>query len=156
LRVEAKWRVKSENHLEIWEAQNMSRAREPLSRSERSKISSHAVVDTPDLIVLPGRFLRTARKHPPLRLCYLLVVDGSVPPGHSPVRGKLPHLIAIAAPPLAVRVARFVFKANSNPVSMEAPKFLAQTVVQFEAPFRRQKLANLLSSVHKGITVSPF
>src|SRR5215475_1500937 len=68
---------------------------------------------------------RACTKDPALRLVDLQVVDARLATTHQAVLVELPQLVAVAAPPLAVRVVAFVLVANRDPVLAEGPEILA-------------------------------
>src|SRR5690242_19723553 len=75
---------------------------------------------------LPGR---ARAEDPPLGLLDRDVVDAGLPATHQAMLVELPQLVAVAAPPPALRVVGLVLEPDRDPVLMERPQVLAQGVV---------------------------
>jgi hypothetical protein len=92
-----------------------------------------------------------------LALCFFngQIIDGSKPAKHKPVFIELPIFIAIRAVPLPGVVVPFIGEANSNPVPIEGPELLDETVIEFLGPLPLKESDDLGPAVEKLRTVSP-
>src|SRR4051794_13190461 len=70
------------------------------------------------------------------------VVDARLPASRQAVVVELPVLIAVGAPPAAVRVVPFVLEAYGDAVAGERPEILAQDVVELPLPLANEEGAN--------------
>src|SRR5262249_46010362 len=93
---------------------------------------------------------------PSLGLLDADVVDARLAPAHVAVVGELPLLVAVAAPPLAVGVARLVLEAHRDAVVGERPKVLAQRVVELALPLARQERDDLGAPADELVAVAPL
>src|SRR5438067_2366841 len=62
------------------------------------------------------------------------VVDARLATAHQAVLVELPQLIAVAAPPMAIRVVGLVLEPDRDPVLAERPQVLAQGIVELAVP----------------------
>src|SRR5262249_24410176 len=85
-----------------------------------------------------------------------IVVDAGVTPPHEPVVVELPVLVAMAPPPLANDVPRFVLEPNGDAIAGEAPQVLLEPVVELASPLAPQKLADRFATREELVTVSPL
>src|SRR6185437_2986455 len=69
---------------------------------------------------------------------------------------ELPVLVAMAAPPLAVRVMALVLEAHRDAVVREAPQLLAQLVVELTRPLALEELDDRLSALEELVAVAPL
>ena len=84
------------------------------------------------------------------------IIDTGVPFFHQPVVIEFPVLIAISAVPLARRIMKFIFEADSNAVAGEGPEFLFKFIVQFVLPFAGEELNDFFSAVEEFGAVAPL
>jgi hypothetical protein len=84
------------------------------------------------------------------------VVDAGGAAAHEPVVLELPVRVAVGAPPLAGGVVEFGFKPHGDRVALKRPKFLAQAVIGFAAPFPAEKLNDGGTAVHEPGAVAPL
>jgi hypothetical protein len=86
-----------------------------------------------------------------------VVVDAGVAASHQPgALIELPVLVAVASPPLAGQVARFVFEADRDAVAGEGPELLAEPIAEFPLPLSRQERTDLLAAAEELVAVSPL
>src|SRR5438105_4672156 len=83
------------------------------------------------------------------------VVDAGLPASHEPVSVEFPELVAVASPPLAVRVVAFVLEAHGDSVVLEAPDVLSQRVIQLALPFRCEERDDLGPAADERVSVAP-
>jgi hypothetical protein len=69
---------------------------------------------------------------------------------------ELPVLVAVAAPPLSVGVARLVLEADGDAVVGEGPQLLAQAVVEFALPLALEERADGVAALEELVAVSPL
>ena len=74
---------------------------------------------------------------------------------HEAVRAKLPHLVAVGAPPLAGGVVRLVREAYGDAIVAKGPDFLDEAIVELAIPFACEKRFNLLAAVNELGAVPP-
>src|SRR5580693_3842295 len=92
----------------------------------------------------------------PLAFLDRQIIDASVT---EPVQAGvviLPVLVAVRAKPVAGIVVPFICKANRDPVAIERPKFLDETIVELARPFPREKGDDLRSSPDELGPVPPI
>src|SRR5690606_18065441 len=82
--------------------------------------------------------LRTRTEDPTLGGVDRKVVDAGLTPGHQPVLGELPQLVAVAAPPLSRVIAAFVLEPYGDAISPEPPQLLPERVIKFTFPLLGQ------------------
>src|SRR4249920_1428667 len=83
------------------------------------------------------------------------VVDTRLPAPHQAVRVELPQLVAVAAPPPALRVMGLVLEPDRDPVPAERPQVLAQGVVELAVPLGREELDDRRPPGEEGVAVAP-
>src|SRR2546430_8471102 len=83
------------------------------------------------------------------------VVDAGLPASHEPVSVEFPELVAVASPPLAVRVVAFVLESHGDSVVLEAPEVFAQRVVELALPFRGEECDDLGAAADERVSVAP-
>src|SRR5215469_18318777 len=83
------------------------------------------------------------------------VVDAGLATAHQAVLVELPQLVAVAAPPLALRVVGLVLEPDRDPVLPEGPQVLAQGVVELAVPLGREELDDRGPPGEEGIAVAP-
>src|SRR5580704_15450863 len=83
------------------------------------------------------------------------VVDARLAPAHQAALVELPQLVAVAAPPLAIRVAGLVLEPDRDPVLAERPQVLAQGVVELAAPLGGEELDDRGPPGEEGVAVAP-
>src|ERR1700761_866263 len=84
------------------------------------------------------------------------IVDASVASPHQAVFAKLPVFVPVRAKPIEGVVVPFVGKANRDPVAIEGPKLLDETIVEFAGPLPGEKGDDLRSALHELGTVPPI
>src|SRR6266700_8186543 len=83
------------------------------------------------------------------------VVDARLPAAHQAVLVELPQLIAVAAPPPAIRVMGLVLEPDRDPVLAERPQVLAQGVVELAVPLGGKELDDRGPPGEEGVAVAP-
>src|SRR5215217_637589 len=84
------------------------------------------------------------------------VVDARLATAHVALVVELPLLVAVAAPPLARRVARLVLEAHRDPIGGERPEVLAQRVVLLAVPLAGQERDDRLAAGEELVAVAPL
>src|SRR5215470_14605392 len=84
------------------------------------------------------------------------VVDAGVALAHQPVGGERPHLVAVAAPPLAGVVVPFILEAHGDAVGGEGPQLLPQAIVELLGPFAPQELLDRGAAGEELAAVAPL
>jgi len=67
------------------------------------------------------------------------IVDAGDTPTHQTVVIEFPVFVAVATKPAAAVVVPFAGEARRDPVLMEAPDLLDQSVIEFSPPFARSR-----------------
>src|SRR5580704_19335734 len=91
----------------------------------------------------------------PLGLLDRDIVDSRLPAAHQAVLVELPQLVAVAAPPMAIRVVRLVLEPDRDPVLAERPQVLAQGVVELAVPVGGEELDDRGPAGEEGVAVAP-
>src|SRR5215203_258753 len=91
-----------------------------------------------------------------LRLFYLVVVDGGVPPPHQAALIELPQLVPMTSPPLPVRVVALVLEPDRDAVLREAPQVLLETVVELLCPLAPQEVPDRGAPLEELVAVAPL
>src|SRR6266576_5946381 len=101
---------------------------------------------------LPGR---ARAEDPALGLLDRDVVDAGLTAAHQAVPVELPQLVAVAAPPPALRVMGLILEPDRDPVTAERPQVLAQGVVELAVPLGREELDDRGPPGEEGVAVAP-
>src|SRR5262249_2822962 len=83
------------------------------------------------------------------------VVYAGDAPAHQAVLIEFPVLVAVAAKPVAAVVMPLVGKAHGDAVLAECPDFLDQALIEFAAPFARQKCFDGGATLENLRTIAP-
>src|SRR5580693_124739 len=83
------------------------------------------------------------------------IVDARLPPAHQAVLVELPQLVAVAAPPMAIRVVGLVLEPDRDPVLAECPQVLAQGVVELAIPLGGEELDDRGPPGKECVAVAP-
>eukprot|EP01037_Dinobryon_pediforme_P016778 gene16778-16959_t len=84
------------------------------------------------------------------------IVDAGDPAAHQPGLVKLPKLIAIRAPPLAVCVMPFIGEAHRHAVLAKAPDFFDEPVFLLARPFGGEEGDDFRATVDEILAVPPL
>ena len=67
------------------------------------------------------------------------IVDAGFAPTHQTMLVELPLFVPMRAPPLPLRIVRFIYESHGNSVSSEGPHFFDQSIVEFAFPLASQE-----------------
>src|SRR5258706_131847 len=83
------------------------------------------------------------------------IVDARLASSHQAVVSELPLLVAMGSIPISAVVMPFIGKANGNPVAVNSPHLLDQTVVELALPFAGQKRLDRIAAFNELGAISP-
>ena len=98
---------------------------------------------------------RARAEDPPLGLPDRDVVDTRLPAAHQAMLVELPLLVAVAAPPPALRVMGLVLEPDRDPVLAERPQVLAQGIVELAVPLGGEELDDRGPPGEESVAVAP-
>ena len=84
------------------------------------------------------------------------VVDARLAAAHVSLGVELPLLVAVAAPPLAARIAALVLEANGDPVVRERPEVLPERIVQLAVPLAAEELDDRRTAGQELVAIAPL